>query len=125
MRRRAYIGAVVATAVAGCVSVSDGNSDEAIAEMVEFEDVEHHPGRTTRAITGRVTNTGDSVIVTLWIQVKYFDSEDVRLDESATNVGDLEPGVTTEFSIGFFGDDSNRIADYEIGIDEELSRIGD
>jgi len=131
MQRRKYLATIGATvgglALAGCSDSTSGDSASSNGDNSGNGDGDNQPDveilshdlyqeQFTSGVRGTAVNNTDSELSYVEANVTFLDSEGTQIGEGLDNVSDLAAGREWEFDCMYTGQDSSRIADYEVEV---------
>ena len=140
MRRRALLGVVGATALAGCGGRLGGDptdtdsptesqtTDETTTtdpaprlELASSELVRSNEGSESELarVTGTVRNASDETVPEATVTATFEDADGEPLDRASANTSDLSPGQTWSFELVYpgTGEDARAVEDYSLAVE--------
>ncbi|NHN59937.1 MULTISPECIES: FxLYD domain-containing protein [Halorussus] len=140
MRRRALLGVVGATALAGCGGRLGGDPTDADSptesqttdrtttadpaprlELASGELVRSNEGSESELarVTGTVRNVSEETVPEATVTATFEDADGESLDRASANTSDLSPDRTWSFELVYpgTGEDARAVADYSLAVE--------
>ncbi|WP_435176138.1 FxLYD domain-containing protein [Halorussus sp. AFM4] len=142
MRRRALLGVVGATALAGCGGRLGGDPTDSESptesqttdatptattdpaprlELASSELVRSNEGSESELarVTGTVRNVSEKTVPEATVTATFEDADGEPLDSATANASDLSPGRTWSFELVYpgTGEDARAVADYSLAVE--------